>query len=282
MKVRPIKIVILSMLILACLGSHALAGRLDLNLGRYFDSLCNTGDSTADSTCAQGHFENLMSELGQIIGPVMLSPAETLGLNGFAFSFEGTVAPISNKDDYWDAAQVQPSSSLFIPRLHLRKGFPFSIELGTQLAYIPESDMYVLGAELKWAINEGFYFIPDLALRVCVNHMIGPRDFELSTGSWDVSISKAFGIGGMMALTPYIGYNMLFVHASSHLIVTLGDTPGDDPGLEVFNAVKWNETYFQRVFVGLRVTSYIFQVVLEGVITSNGVNLFNFKLGFEY
>ncbi len=256
------------------ISATAEAARYDLSLGKYFSDSC-------DLSCAQQQFEGLMRELGQISSPVFLAPAETLGLNGFTFSFEGTVVPISKNESFWtDATEGTPGSVLFIPRLHVRKGLPFSFEVGTQLSYIPESELFNLGAEVKWALNEGFYFIPDLAFRVAMNHMVGAKDFELTTGGWDVSISKAFGVGGMLALTPYAGYNMLFVHASSHVVVAIN--PDNTFTNWVFSEVNWQNNVFHRFFVGLRLTTFIFQVVAEGAFTLDGVSMFSFKLGFDY
>ena len=135
-----------------------------------------------------------------------------------------------------------------------------------------------MGAEAKWALNEGFYWIPDLAVRFTINHMIGSKDFELSTGGWDISLSKAFGIGGMLSLTPYAGYNMHFIHSSSHVVL---DNTSDMEG-QVFNEMNWQDNMHHRFFFGCRLKTFIFQVALEGIIGLDSVSLFNFKLGFDY
>ena len=260
------------------LAAPAQAARYDLSLGNYFSPSC-TG------TCPQERFQSMMTELGLVTAPVFLAPAETLGLNGFEFAFEGSVVPINNGEAYWtEAAEGNPGSVLFIPRVHVRKGLPFSCEVGTQLSYVPESELFVAGAEFKWALNEGFYFIPDLAVRFALNHMIGAKDFELTMGGWDVSLSKAFGIGGMLSLTPYAGYNMLFIHASSHVVIYQPDPVADPTNWDqrVFDTVNWNDNMQHRFFVGCRMKTFIFQVVVEGSFASHSVNVFSFKLGFDY
>lgn len=250
----------------------ALANRYDLHLGNFINDTCS-GD------CSQQLFHDLMRELGMASAPVFLSPAETLGLNGFSFALEGSVVPINNDADYWQlATEGSPGSVLFIPHLHVRKGLPFSFEVGAQLSMVPESELFVVGAEVKWAMNEGFYLIPDLAIRFAVNHIIGSKDFELTNGGWDISVSKAFGIGGMFSLTPYAGYNMLFIHASSHVV--LENTTEMDQF--VFSKVNWKDNMIHRFFVGLRLTTYIFQITVEGLFSNHDLHMFNFKLGFDY
>jgi hypothetical protein len=264
-------------------SSPAKGGRYDLSLYRYFERCVGDADPAG---CANRYFKDLMTEIGLISAPVFLAPAETLGLNGFEFSIEGTLAPLKKSKDYWSwndgnstvtVTEGAPQSMLFVPRLHVRKGLPFSFEIGTQLSYIPESEMFVAGAEVKWALNEGFYYIPDLAVRVAVNHMIGPKDFVLSTGGWDISLSKAFGVGGMMSLTPYAGYNMLFINASSHVVMV---SPSDDG--QVFSSLNWQDNMIHRFFAGLRLKTHIFQITAEGIFSAKSVNLFSFKLGFDY
>jgi hypothetical protein len=262
--------------------SPAKAARYDLNLGKFVTSACPIGDWTTgefEPGCAQLLFEDLMTELGMISAPVFLAPAETLGLNGFSFSLEGTIAPISSDEEFWTIpTEGEPGSVIFIPHVHVRKGLPFSTEIGAQLSYIPESELFIVGAEAKWALNEGFYWIPDLAVRFTINHMIGSKDFELSTGGWDISLSKAFGVGGMLSLTPYAGYNMHFIHASSHVVL---DATPDMEG-QVFREMNWQDNMHNRFFFGCRLKTFIFQVTLEGIIGMDSVSLFNFKLGFDY
>jgi len=279
MNVRRIlmSLAVLSLLVV----SPAKAARYDLNMGKIVTSTCPIGDWSSGEFqpgCAQELFESLMTELGLATAPVFLAPAETLGLNGFSFSLEGTIAPISGEEDFWlIPTEGKPGSVIFIPHIHVRKGLPFSTEIGAQLSYIPESELFVVGAEAKWALNEGFYWIPDLAVRFTINHMIGSKDFELSTGGWDISLSKAFGIGGMLSLTPYAGYNMHFIHSSSHVVL---DATPDLQG-QVFHEMNWQDNMHHRFFFGCRLKTFIFQVTLEGIIAES-MSVFNFKLGFDY
>ncbi len=278
MSARSLAIASSLILTLTITASPARAGRYDLTLGNFFSN--RPGACSADFNCAQGLFEDLMTELGQATAPVFLAPAETLGLNGFTFAFEGSIVPISNDQPFWTLpTEGDPQSVLFIPHIHVRKGLPFSFEVGTQLSYLIDSELFIIGAELRWALNEGFYYIPDLAFRVSINHMIGAKEFELSTGGWDVSLSKAFGVGGMLALTPYAGYNMMFIHASSH--VTIPDPSLEIPN-QVFDSMNWNDNIHHRFFVGLRLTTFIFQIAAEGAFVMGGVSMFNFKLGFNW
>src|SRR5205807_936694 len=98
------------------------------------------------------------------------------------------------------------SNVILIPSVHIRKGLPFSFELGARVGWIEQSRMYVGMLELKWALNEGFTYLPDIAVGGRIAKLMNSRDFDLTTGGLDVSVGKQFAIAGMVTLTPYVGW----------------------------------------------------------------------------
>ncbi|MBL8909884.1 MAG: hypothetical protein JNM17_04180, partial [Archangium sp.] len=44
---------------------------------------------------------------------------------------------------------------------------------------------------------------------------LNSRDFDVTAGGFDLGIGKQFAIGGMVTITPYIGWNLTFVGAST-------------------------------------------------------------------
>lgn len=167
-------------------------------------------------------FAKLVRELGMVVSPRPLAPAETLGEAGFAFGVGTSVMDIRQDADYWRRATPEEGKTaadlLTTLHLQLRKGLPFSFETGGTLSYLVGSEMFMLGAELKWAVNEGFVLLPDIAVRGTINALLGNRDLDMITGGADVTISHPFPIGGMVTLTPYAGWNRLVISAASHVI----------------------------------------------------------------
>lgn len=178
-------------------------------------------------------FKGFARELGMVMSPKYLAPAESLGLAGFAVGLEASFSTIDNQKEHWKKASPDQgkttAQTLSTMQIHVRKGLPFSFELGGTMTKLFESDIIALGAELKWAFNEGFYYLPDIAVRGSVNRLLGSRDLDMLTGGVDVSISHPFGIGGMLSLTPYIGWNLLFISASSHVLDATPGLPGFTP-----------------------------------------------------
>jgi hypothetical protein len=224
-------------------------------------------------------FESLVTEMGQVLAPRLVSPAETLGEAGFAFNMATSFSFVDENAEHWvEAVQDNnPEPVFFTGHLQIRKGLPFSFEVAGNMSYLFASEMFTLGADLKWAINEGFYYFPDLAFRGTVNTLMGSRDLNLYTAGGDISLSKAFGIAGTVVITPYVGYQMLFVIGSSRLLNAYpqdprppqfdNDTPAG-PGSTTFSpefVFSQYNTNVNRFFVGTRVNIWILNFVAEGV-----------------
>lgn len=258
----------------------AQAGDNDLVLSRFGNFV--HGDPSCTHTCGwaeadtQG-FRDLTRELGQVFGPRFAAPSDTLGEAGFALSLMTSFSFIDNEADYWRKAVQNraPSSTMFTGHLQIRKGLPFSFEIGSDLSYLFASEMFDLGAQLKWALNEGFYYFPDVAVRGTVNTLLGSRDLNLYTAGWDISISKAFPVKKVLTLTPYIGYQQLYVIGSSRVLNAFPQDPRppqiDQTGVapdESFTPEFVFESHTQtvnRAFLGTRLKVWVLHFTLEGI-----------------
>ena len=201
-------------------------------------------------------FRQLATELGLAIAPVLSDPAETTGALGFDIGFSTAVTNINETADYWRFVRrgtETVDSALALTSMHVRKALPFSFELQGTAGWLAGSEMFAIGLQVKWSLNEGFYYIPDVAIRGSVNVGIGSRDMQIVTAGFDLSISKSFGLGGVASLTPFTGYNLLIINASSHV---LDPTPEEASDIEK-NFVFAPETLIaHRFFVGLRFKTY--------------------------
>lgn len=264
------------------------------NYGRQFDN-CTSACGIVEPNEQQ--FQSLVTDLGQVFAPRLANPAETLGEAGFAVNMMTSLSFIPNDEEYWQRAveDGSPSSSLFTGHLQVRKGLPFSFEVAGNMGYMFASEMFTLGADLKWALNEGFYYFPDVAFRGSVNTLMGSSDLNLVTAGGDMSISKAFGLGGVAALTPYVGYQMLFIIGSSRLLNAFPQDPrspqiddsaecrNDPSQCTTFNpefVFSQYDTSVNRFFFGARFNVWILNFVLEGVIGE--INQATFAGGVDF
>lgn len=227
---------------------------------------------------ANANFRAFARELGAAISSVNLMPPETLGHAAFAVSAEIGVVSLDTSSFTFPSDRPN-NGTLLLPSLHVRKGLPFSFELGGRGAWIDKSHMVALTGELKWALNEGFAFLPDVGIRGHVTRLLGTRDFQLTTAGADFGIGKQFAIGGMLTLTPYLGWDLVFVGAS-------GSNVDFDPGrtqeaavasrnaqfenTAVFEEVVLGENAHNRFYGGLRFISGVIQLGAEISVSNFG------------
>lgn len=194
---------------------------------------------------------NMMFELGHAIAPSAFHPARTTGFGGFALSLEASYAHInadatdSTGTQYWhtgtqgtpqpngsfSTTNSNPDSILQIYTLKARKGLPFGFEIAGALGLVANTTMWVGGADLHWAILEGYRtgilgYLPDIAIGGGVRTLSGQQEFYLTTVGIDAELSKPIALADSAVLTPYIGAQRLMIYANSS-IVNL--TPSVDP-----------------------------------------------------
>lgn len=251
-------------------SSEARAGKYDLDL----TPLGQVGaDGTITSQDFAG-FRSLSSEVGVLMAPKPVDPADSLGLSGFAISADVSVNTLSYKKDFW--TQTANGADGVAPSLQVmgRKGLWPGLEVGAGATKLFDSRMWTISGYGKFALHEGFHHlpIPSIAVRGMFSHLLGSPQLKMTTVSVDASISHVFGIGRTFSLTPYAGYQALMVFASSTLIDA---TPEEDEVLDCiedpsvsdcagaeFGFARQDVILRHRPFVGLR---FIFSVLRIGV-----------------
>lgn len=260
--------------LLCALPAHA--GDNDIVLSRL-------GTVNGTATVGNGaEFRSLTSELGVVLAPRLLSPADTLGFGGFQFAADVGFTSIDSDASYWRvrAGSSQPMGAgshggSIMPTIGVfaRKGIWLpvpSFEFGAGLVQLLDSRMMTGQAYGKLALHEGYHDLPlpSLAVRGAVSRMMGESDLDLTVVSLDASAGKEIGVGGTFNLTPYAGYNLLLVIPRSELI---DKTPhvANDAGLSFVFADQDN-ILRHRIFAGTRVRYSIFALTLEGQFTLAG------------
>lgn len=229
---------------------------------------------------ADANFRVFARQLGAALTSVNLAPPETLGHSGFAFSLETSIVFFGDQKVLLPTENKDFRGPMLIPSVHVRKGLPFSFELGARGAWIEKSRMGAGTIELKWAVNEGFTYLPDIAVRGNLTKLLNSRDFDITAGGLDLGVGKQFAIGGMVTITPYVGWNLVFVGASSgnvdfHPARTLAesDRPSSNPqeqfrDIYVFENLQALDNSHNRFYGGFR---FIGGVVMVGAEVSYSV-----------
>ena len=203
----------------------------DLTLERLIGPPSVAGTSPTITTAVRSAYAGLASELGVLVAPRPLQPADSLGWSGFAPNVDYSITQINRDADYWQKG-ARSVSGLFLGTVGVtvRKGIwlPFpSFELSVGGHKILGSGMFTLELAAKLALHEGFHgwAIPSIALRVAVAHLFGSPQIGLTVLEAGVLVSKRFAIGGGLQLDPYLGAAAIISFASSQVIDT---TPNVD------------------------------------------------------
>jgi hypothetical protein len=165
-------------------------------------------------------FRSLSSELGTIMAPKPVDPADSLGLSGFAVSADVSINTLSSSQSYWQATSSGASGAAPSLQIIGRKGLWPGIEVGGGATHLFDSRMWALAGYGKIAIHEGFHHlpIPSIALRVGVSRLLGAKDFNMTTVAPGLTVSHLFGLGKTFSLTPYVGYEALVILSRSQVI----------------------------------------------------------------
>jgi hypothetical protein len=188
-------------------------------------------------------FHNLVTEYGFAIAPNAFHPARTTGFGGFAFTVEasytkinadasaggiqywhaGTQGPTDPNTNNFSTTNQSPDSILQVYSLKARKGFPFGFEITGDLGYVANTTLWVAGADIRWALLEGFRtgflgVMPDVSVGGGVRTMSGTSEFDLTTVGIDVQVSKPLTLADSSVLTPYVGYQRLYIFGDSQSV----------------------------------------------------------------
>jgi hypothetical protein len=270
-------------------------------------------------------FRSLMSELGAVFAPNLLTPADTRGYAGFSFGTQlgwtsinpqRYVLDQNTKEarPYWRAARSVNSSAFsdpgqfneaqvnamlpsnFAPTITVmaQKGLwvPVpSFELGLGARHLIGSHLWSPLVTAKIALHEGFHDwpIPSVAVRGSGAHLLGASGFNLSLAGLDFSLSKQIGIASLFNLTPYTGYQLLWIIADSEV---LDATPAIDPMVDTSTAAQGNPLKLNqcwaadcvgdfsfanqsnitrhRFFIGMRANFYLVSLSLEYTYFASG------------
>lgn len=168
-------------------------------------------DINFSTAISQDSFKNLSKEAGAAIGYRNMAPAAPLGISGFDIGGEVSAISIDKNSSHWKAAFNNDAPSyLVIPRIRVRKGLPFGIDVGAMYSYVPSSNIKLYGAELSKSILDGSMATPAVGVRATYTKLAGVNDLGLQTYGVDASISKGFPF-----ITPYAGAGMMWINSEA-------------------------------------------------------------------
>jgi len=219
-------------------------------------------------------FRALASQLGVVLAPHLLTPADTLGYAGFQLTVDYATTTIDPGGVYWRARQGSATpGALTTVGIFARKGMWFpapALEFGVGAVHLVDSHVWTGQLYAKFALVEGYHQlpIPSVAFRGAVSRMMTQQELDLTTISLDLMISKHIGVAGTWRLDPFAGFNTLLIVPRSEVI---DPTPQIDPlqmgnendALLNFVFKDQDDIIRNRVVVGAKLQYYVVQLTLE-------------------
>ncbi len=217
------------------------------------------------------NFRSLASELGVVMAPRLLEPADTLGFGGFHFSADVAFTSISSDAAYWNAIEEPSDGTMATTGLFVKKGMwlPLpSFEVGIGAVHLGSSHLWASQGYVKFALQEGYHDLPlpSVAVRGAASRMMGSEQIDLTVASVDVVVSKDFGIAGLFRASPYIGWNWLIIVPRSEVIDKTPNIDSRDDATDAnmnFVFGDQDDIIRQRILLGTKLKYYIFTLTLE-------------------
>lgn len=209
---------------------------------------------------AQSEFRLLSEDLGAALSYKALAPAEPLGITGFDIGFEVTATNLEHSNLFDKASNGSGLSTLPAAKLHVHKGLPLNFDVGAFYSSVPDTNIKLVGAELRYAFIEGGVALPAVALRGTYTRLSGVDQLDLNTRGLELTASKGFAM-----FTPYAGVGKVWTTS----------TPNNVPLLT-------EESFSQnKVFVGGNFNFGLTNIAIEGDKTGDATS-YGLKLGFRW
>lgn len=174
----------------------------------------------------QPEWETFVEEAGYMMSYNSMAPAEPEGLLGIQIGISASMVDVTPA--IWSQAldlnggTASPPDQIIVPRLQVRKGLPFGIDVGGSILQLQDSSVSVIGVEVRKAILHGNVVMPAISVAAHASQLQGADDMDMTVYGVGAGISK-----GLFMLTPYGGIDLLRVNASENAGIGLNDVEVD-------------------------------------------------------
>ncbi len=199
----------------------------------------------------QARFDFVVREMALTIASPPGFAVAALGTFEAELAFENRVTFLHTRPNAgestsaWDdlSESGEAESVAFLPGVMLRKGLPYSFEIGGRMAWHTGSRQFVVGGFGRWVPFGNWSKVPDVSVGVGYDGMIGNDQLELGVFHVDVAVGYTFkmnlrGTRPGTKFSPFAGYSFLQSHARPGVSVaevsavtgwTENAAPGVDP-----------------------------------------------------
>lgn len=211
----------------------------------------------------QNKFKELSLDLAAASSYKSVSAAAGLGVVGFDVGMAVTATKVEHTSA-WQAVMSNSSdvpTVLYVPKLYVRKGLPFGIDVGAHYFSVPSTNIESWGAEVGYEVIKGSMVSPAVGVGMTYSRLLVDNDLALTTRGLEAKVSKGFAF-----VTPYAG---------------VGRQWSESKPKGAAAALKAETFSNNRYFFGVTLNPGIIQLALEhdsiGGVASNSI-----KLGMKF
>ena len=238
-----------------------------------------TGLDKVEPARRQARFDFVVREIAMTIVGVPNFAVAAMGLYEGEIAFDNriafihTAADIGEDSSPWQelAESGSPDQVVFMPSATIRKGLPWSFEVGGDIGWYGGSRQFLVGGFGRWVPFGNWDKVPDVGIGLGYRGLIGNDQLELGVFHLDLSVGYSFPLtlGSTRPGTkfsPYAGYQFLQSHARPGVTV---DQVGSVSGWanRANRGVDPRSFRFHRGFIGMEVRGGAFSFRIAGSAT---------------
>ncbi len=169
------------------------------------------------SNLDQNLFKDLTNDLGAALSYRALTPNEPLGSLGFDIDFDVSSTNLDSKA-LEQATTGDAPDKLLIPRVRFHSDLPLGFDISAFYGSVPDSNIGLIGGEIRYAIYNGRSHAPTIAIRGTFSQLSGVDELDLNTRGLELSISKGFA-----SFTPYAGISTMRIESDTSVLGLKGE-----------------------------------------------------------
>lgn len=174
-------------------------------------------------------FNDLTSDLGAALNYKALTPDEPLGNLGFDIGFDVSSANLDSTAMQQATTGDNPDQ-LLMPKVRFHSDLPLGFGVSAFYGSVPDSNIGLIGGELRYAIYNGGSRTPAIAIRGTFSQLSGVDELDLNTRGLELSVSKGFA-----SFTPYAGVSTMHIESSTNVLGLNGEEISENKYFLGFN-----------------------------------------------
>ena len=217
------------------------------------------GDIDNISNLDQNLFKDLTNDLGAALSYRAITPDKPLDNLGFDIGFD-IVSTNLESDALEQATTGTAPDQLLMPKVHFHSDLPLGFDVSAFYGSVYNSNIDLIGGELRYAIYDGGALTPAIAIRGTFSQLSGVDELDLHTRGLELSVSKGFA-----SFTPYAGISTMWIDSDTTI-----------PGLAGENVSK------NKYFLGFNLNLGLMNITAETEKTDNDEATANARIGVRF